>query len=38
VVVPFVAASACLVYYDLRFRSEGLDLELEAAEVLPGAR
>lgn len=38
VVVPFVAASACLVYLDLRFRTEGFDLELEAAEVLPGAR
>lgn len=35
VLVPFVTASAALLYVDLRFRSEGLDLELEAAEVLP---
>jgi hypothetical protein len=36
VVVPFVAASATLTYLDLRFRTEGLDLERDASEVLPG--
>lgn len=35
VLVPFVAASATLVYLDQRYRTEGLDLELEALEVLP---
>lgn len=29
---PFVAAAATLVYFDLRIRAEGLDLELEIAE------
>jgi hypothetical protein len=38
VLVPFVTAAAALLYLDLRFRAEGLDLELEAAEVLPRAR
>jgi hypothetical protein len=36
VTVPFVAASATLVYLDQRYRLEGLDLEREAEEVLPG--
>lgn len=34
--VPFVAASATLLYVDQRYRVDGLDLEIEAAEVLPG--
>jgi hypothetical protein len=29
---PFVAAAATLVYFDLRIRAEGLDLELDIAE------
>lgn len=33
--MPVVAAATVLVYLDLRVRTEGLDLELEAAEVLP---
>jgi hypothetical protein len=32
VVVPFVGASAALVYLDLRVRNEGLDIELAAIE------
>ena len=29
---PFVAAATTLVYFDLRIRTEGLDLELDIAE------
>jgi hypothetical protein len=32
VTVPFVAAATTLVYFDLRVRAEGLDLELDIAE------
>ncbi len=33
--VPVAAAAATLWYLDLRVRTEGLDLEIEAARVLP---
>lgn len=32
--LPFVAAATVLLYLDLRVRTEGLDIELDAAEVL----
>jgi hypothetical protein len=38
VTVPFVAAAATLVYFDLRVRSEGLDIELGIASHFGGAR
>jgi hypothetical protein len=31
ITVPFVAGTATLMYFDLRVRSEGLDLELGIA-------
>jgi hypothetical protein len=34
VAIPFVAAAAALTYVDVRVRTEGLDLELRAMEVL----
>jgi hypothetical protein len=34
IAIPFVAAAAALVYIDVRVRTEGLDLELRAVEVL----
>jgi hypothetical protein len=37
IVMPFVAASTVLLYFDLRVRSEGLDLELAAVDVLDRA-
>ena len=30
ILVPFTSATMCLVYFDIRFRTEGLDLELRA--------
>jgi hypothetical protein len=35
--VPMVGAAAMLTYLDLRVRTEGLDLELEAIDLLPTA-
>lgn len=35
ITLPIVAAATVLIYLDLRVRTEGLDLELEAREVLP---
>jgi hypothetical protein len=35
VTMPFVAALTVLIYLDLRVRTEGLDLELRAAEAFP---
>lgn len=35
VTMPIVAAATVLIYLDLRVRTEGLDLELDAREVLP---
>jgi hypothetical protein len=32
-----VAATTVLIYLDLRVRTEGLDLELDATEVFPAA-
>ena len=37
IMTPFVAASTVLLYLDLRVRSEGLDLELEIADVFDRA-
>jgi hypothetical protein len=34
IAIPFVAAAAALAYIDIRVRTEGLDLELRAVEVL----
>lgn len=36
VVLPFVAGVSALLYIDLRARGEGLDLQLDARQVLPG--
>jgi hypothetical protein len=38
ITVPFVAGAATLLYFDLRVRSEGLDLELGAAAHFSSAR
>jgi len=38
ITVPFVAATATLIYFDLRVRSEGLDLELGIATYFADAR
>ncbi len=40
ILVPFTSAAMCLVYLDIRFRTEGLDLELRSWSVLktPGDR
>lgn len=35
VVVPFVGAASALLYLDLRVRTEGLDIELDAVDLLP---
>jgi len=35
VTLPVVAGTTVLIYLDLRVRTEGLDLELDAADVLP---
>jgi len=35
ITMPVVAAATVLIYLDLRVRTEGLDLELEAAHALP---
>jgi hypothetical protein len=35
ITMPVVAAATVLIYLDLRVRTEGLDLELQAAEVFP---
>jgi hypothetical protein len=37
VVVPFVAAASVLLYFDLRVRTEGLDIEMTAIDVLDRA-
>jgi hypothetical protein len=37
IVLPFVAAATVLLYFDLRVRTEGLDLELTAVDVLDRA-
>lgn len=37
VTTPIVAGATVLIYLDLRVRTEGLDLELEAAHVFPSA-
>lgn len=37
VVLPFVAAATVLLYFDLRVRTEGLDIEMTAADVLDRA-
>jgi hypothetical protein len=37
VVMPFVAAATVLLYLDLRVRTEGLDLEMAAADLLDRA-
>lgn len=37
VTAPFVVGVAILIYLDLRVRTEGLDLELEAADAFAGA-
>jgi hypothetical protein len=37
VVLPFVAAATVLLYFDLRVRTEGLDLEMAAVDVLDRA-
>jgi len=37
VVLPFVAAATVLLYFDLRVRTEGLDLEMTASRVLDRA-
>lgn len=34
ILVPFTSAAMCLVYLDIRFRTEGLDLELRSWSVL----
>jgi hypothetical protein len=38
ITVPFVAGAATLLYFDLRVRSEGLDLELSVAAHFSSAR
>ena len=35
ITLPVVAGTTVLIYLDLRVRTEGLDLELDAADVLP---
>ena len=35
ITMPVVAGATVLIYLDLRVRTEGLDLELQAAEVFP---
>jgi hypothetical protein len=35
ITMPIVAGTTVLIYLDLRVRTEGLDLELDAAEVFP---
>ena len=37
ITMPVVAGATVLVYLDLRVRTEGLDLELQAIDVLPSA-
>jgi hypothetical protein len=37
VVVPFVAAATVLLYFDVRVRTEGLDLEMSAADLFDRA-
>jgi hypothetical protein len=37
VTMPIVAATTVLIYLDLRVRTEGLDLELDAIEAFPAA-
>ena len=37
VVLPFVAAATTLLYFDLRVRTEGLDLEMAAADLFDQA-
>jgi len=37
IATPFVAAATVLLYLDLRIRTEGLDLEMSARELLDGA-
>ena len=37
VTVPVVAGITVLIYLDLRVRTEGLDLELDALEAFPSA-
>jgi hypothetical protein len=37
ITMPVVAATTVLIYLDLRVRTEGLDLELDATEVFPAA-
>ena len=37
VVMPFVAAATVLLYFDLRVRTEGLDIEMAAGRVLDRA-
>ena len=37
VVMPFVAAATVLLYFDLRVRTEGLDLEMAAGRVFDRA-
>lgn len=38
ITMPVVAGTTVLIYLDLRVRTEGLDLELEAAQVFPHPR
>jgi hypothetical protein len=37
IATPFVAAATVLLYLDLRIRTEGLDIEMSARELLDGA-
>jgi len=37
IVLPFIAAATVLVYFDLRVRNEGFDLEMSAIDVLDRA-
>jgi hypothetical protein len=37
ITMPIVAATTVLIYLDLRVRTEGLDLELDAIEAFPAA-
>ena len=37
IVLPFIAAATVLVYFDLRVRNEGFDLEMTAIDVLDRA-
>jgi hypothetical protein len=37
ITIPVVAGITVLIYLDLRVRTEGLDLELEAIEAFPAA-